>query len=56
VARILMADADALEQTDRSFAAKLLEEVPVLATTIAAAKRLALLESMQNRGGMVSLW
>ncbi len=38
-----MADTDALEQTDRSFAAKLLEEVPMLATAVATAKRLALL-------------
>jgi len=43
VARILMADAAALEPIDRSFAGKLLEEVPVLAAAVAAAKRLALL-------------
>lgn len=43
VARILMADTDALEQADRSFVTKLLEDVPVLATAVAAAKRLALL-------------
>jgi transposase len=43
VTRILMADAEALEETDRAFAAKLLEEVPALAATATAAKRLALL-------------
>lgn len=43
LARILMADAGALEQADRGFAATLLEEVPVLAAAVASAKRLALL-------------
>jgi excisionase family DNA binding protein len=43
VTRILMADADALEQIDRSFVAKLLEDVLVLAAAVAAAKRLTLL-------------
>jgi transposase len=43
VARLLMADAGTLSVLDRAFAARLLEEVPALSATIAAAKRLALL-------------
>jgi transposase len=40
VARLLMADARTLSRPDRAFATRLLEEVPALAVTIAAAKRL----------------
>ncbi|WP_043343786.1 ISL3 family transposase [Belnapia moabensis] len=40
VARLLMAESRTLSQPDRTFAAKLLEEVPALAATAAAAKRL----------------
>ena len=49
VTRILMADTDALERTDRSFVTKLLEDVPALATVVAAAKRLALLLRKRSR-------
>jgi transposase len=40
VARLLMADPRTLSRPDRAFAMRLLEEVPDLAATIAAAKRL----------------
>ncbi len=40
VARLLMADARALSSPDQTFAMRLLEEVPTLAATIDAAKRL----------------
>lgn len=49
VTRILMADTDALERPDRSFVTKLLEDVPALATAVAAAKRLALLLRKRSR-------
>ena len=45
----LMADTDALERTDRSFVTKLLEDVSVLATAVAALKRLALLLRKRSR-------
>ena len=41
VARLLMARADTLSAPDRTFAARLLEEVPVLWAAVAAARRLA---------------
>ncbi|WP_145144478.1 ISL3 family transposase [Roseomonas gilardii] len=41
VARLLMAEAVTLIQPDQAFVARLLEEVPALAATITAAKRLA---------------
>ena len=40
MARLLMADARALSSPDQAFAMRLLEEVPTLAATIVAAKRL----------------
>lgn len=40
VARLLMADARVLSSPDQTFAMRLLEEVPTLAATIVAAKRL----------------
>jgi transposase len=40
VARLLMAEPRTLSRPDRAFAARLLEEVPALAATAAAAKRL----------------
>jgi transposase len=40
VARLLMADPRTLSRPDRAFATRLLEEVPALAATIAAARRL----------------
>ncbi len=40
VARLLMAAASTLSAPDRLFAARLLEEVPVLSTAIAVARRL----------------
>jgi excisionase family DNA binding protein len=43
VTRLLTAEAEASEPIDRTFAARLLDEVPALAATVAAAKRLALL-------------
>jgi transposase len=41
VARLLMAEPRTLSRLDRAFAARLLEEVPALAATTAAARRLA---------------
>jgi transposase len=40
VARLLMADADALPTPERDFVARLLAEAPLLAEAVAAAKRL----------------
>jgi transposase len=48
VARLLMADAGMLPEADQTFVTRLLEEVPALATTIAAAKRLARLLRRQG--------
>jgi transposase len=41
VARLLMADAETLPAPDQAFVSRLLEEMPALSATIAAAKRLA---------------
>jgi transposase len=43
VARLLMADADALSAPDRAFATRLLDEAPALLATVDAAERIALL-------------
>jgi transposase len=41
VTRLLMAEAGALSEADRTFVTRLLEEAPALSAAIAAAKRLA---------------
>jgi transposase len=48
VARLLMAEAGALPEPDRAFVTRLLQEVPALAATIAAAKRLTFLLRQQS--------
>ncbi|HEY0418939.1 MAG TPA: ISL3 family transposase [Acetobacteraceae bacterium] len=48
LARLLTAETEAPEPIDRSFAARLLDEVPALAAAVAAAKRLALLLRKRN--------
>ena len=53
IARLLMADTDALPETERGFVARLLAEAPGLADAIAIAKRLNLLlrrKSEENLG------
>jgi transposase len=49
VARVLMADAETLEQADRMFAVRLLETVPALAAAVAVARRLHLLLRKQSK-------
>ena len=52
VARLLMADTDALPEADRGFVARLLMEAPGLADAIAVAKRLNLLLRRQSEEGL----
>ena len=49
IARLLMADTDALAEEERAFVARLLAEVPALADAVAVAKRLNLL--LRRKGG-----
>src|SRR3954471_2189931 len=49
VARLLMTGADTLGEAERTFVARLLDEVPPLAAAVAAAQRLSLLLRRQSR-------